>query len=62
MKNKFYSVDGHDESGNDSFISIHKDKSTNKIHVGSPEECSNVVLTVKEAKELISAIKKCILE
>lgn len=51
-------IDGKDIVGNRSYILI--SKKSNAIHIFSPEDASDVVLTVEQAKELISAIKKCI--
>lgn len=61
-KTIYHSIDGHDEAGNTSYITVHKNKETNKIHIYSPEECADVVLTTKEARKLMEEIKKCILE
>lgn len=56
--NRMERINAKDLSGNDSYI--HVSRLSNAIHIFSPEEASDVVLTVKQAKELISAIKKCI--
>lgn len=51
---------GKDSAGNKSYIQVSRDE--NKICVYSPEDASDVIFTVKQAKELIDAIKKCINE
>lgn len=51
-------IKGKDLGGNESYICV--SRQSNTIHIFSPEESSDVVFTVKQAKELISAIKKCI--
>lgn len=53
-------INGKDSAGNKSYIQVSREG--NKIYIFSPEDASDVVLTVKQAKELIDAIKKCILE
>lgn len=53
-------INGKDSEGNKSYIRVSMEG--NKIYIFSPEDASDVVLTVKQAKELIDAIKKCILE
>lgn len=49
-KTIYHSIDGYVKTRNTSFITIHKNKEINKIHIYSPEEGSDVVLTTKEAK------------
>lgn len=49
---------GKDLAGNNSYINV--SKKSNAIHIFSPEDASDVVFTVKQAKELIAAIKECI--
>ena len=51
---------GKDSAGNQSYIQVYRERNT--IRVFSPEDASDVVFTVKQAKELIEAIKKCINE
>lgn len=51
-------IKGKDLGGNESYICV--SRQSNTIHIFSPEESSDVVFTIKQAKELISAIKKCI--
>lgn len=62
VKTIYHSVDGHDKARNTSFITIHKNKEANKIHIYSPKESSDVVLITKEARKLMEEIKKHILE
>jgi uncharacterized protein YpmB len=52
-------VKGKDNAGCESYISVERDGS--KIKVYSPEDASDVVFTVKEAKELIQALQSAIL-
>ena len=62
-KNKnYFQIDGTDNAGNKSYLLVNKNKETGKIHIYSPEECSDVILKTKQARELIEAIKKCIIE
>ena len=58
-KKKYFTINGTDGYEN-SYLTIHKENG--KIHVYSSEECSDVVLGIKQARELIDAINKCIVE
>lgn len=51
-------VNGKDSAGNYSFIQVSRESNT--IHIYSPEDGSDVIFTVKQAKQLIDAIKECI--
>lgn len=53
-------INGKDNAGNHAYISVSKENG--KILVFSSEDCSNVVLTKKQSKELIEAIENCIKE
>lgn len=53
-------INGKDNAGNHAYISVSKENG--KILVFSSEDCSDVVLTKKQAKELIEAIENCIKE
>lgn len=52
------SISGKDSSGNGSYISVTKEDG--KIHIFSPEDAGAVIFTVKQARELIKEITKCI--
>lgn len=58
-KTKYYKVVGHDLYQQNAELSINKDVNTGKINILSSEEGSPVVLSVKETKELIEILKKC---
>ena len=60
MKNKFKGVDGKDSSGNNAFITVRKEKG--KILVFSSEECSDVILTTKQARQLIALLEETVKE
>lgn len=58
-KTKYYKIIGHDEYNGTADLMINKDLNTGKIHILSSEEGDPVVLSVKETKELIEILKKC---
>lgn len=51
-------INGKDSAGNNSYIQVSKESNT--IHIYSPEEGSDVIFTVKQAKQLVDAINECI--
>lgn len=59
-KTKYYKVIGQNEYNKTTDLMINKDLNTGKIHILSSEEGDPVVLSVKETKELIEILKKCI--
>lgn len=59
-KTKYYKIVGHDLYEQNAELSINKDINTGKINILSSEEGDPVVLSVKETKELIEILKKCI--
>lgn len=54
------SVIGKDSAGNSAYISVSKDNG--KIFIFSSEECSDVIFTKAQARELIKVIEDCIKE
>lgn len=57
MKKKYYSVHASNENQLDD-ITIHKEKDMIFIHMGYEE----LGFTIKEAKEILEVLKKCIKE
>lgn len=58
---KYIRISGKDVNGNRSFVNI----STSKLYPNcvcffTPEDCSDVVLTIAQAKEVAEAILECI--
>lgn len=56
----YKSIFGKDSAGNNAYISVSNENG--KILVFSSEECSDVIFTKKQAKELIKVLEECVKE
>ena len=52
------SVDGKDVCGSKSYINV--SKKNGKIHIFTPEDASDVILTTKQAKQLVEILQDVI--
>lgn len=61
-KEKYYHVHGNDLYERDASLTINRNSDTWKIEILSSEKGDPVVFLVKEVKELIDTLKKCLKE